>query len=220
MFLITEASRKALIGLRDLSMMKWYVIPLLAIIIYIYNSETAKARETGDWNPIWAGLTIFGMDFINETWNGIVFAATQHSAVWTTPGDTGFRVFVGWNIEIIFWFLIAGILYYKALPPDPNEKVLGLPNRWFMALLYSFLCVFVECLLNIGGILVWEYWWWNLSFVGVWLIYIFGYFIFFAAANIVIGLDDDAKKKKVIGVIFLIPIVLNIIFLGILGWVY
>ena len=89
-----------------------------------------------------------------------------------------------------------------------------------MALLYTFLCVFVECLLNIGGLLVWEYWWWNLSFIGVWLIYIFGYFIFFAAANIVIGLDDDAKKKKVIGIIFLIPIVLNIIFLGFLGWVY
>jgi hypothetical protein len=217
---VTAASQQALIGLRDLSLMKWYIIPLLAIVVYIYNNEINKARDSGDWNAVYAGLTIFGMDFINETWNGIVFAVTQHSAFWTTPGDTAFRVMVGWNIEIIFWFLIAGILYYKALPEYADEKIAGLPNRWFYAIVYTTICVFVECLLNIGGLLIWEYWWWNLSFTGVWLIWIFGYFIFFAAANIVIGMDDDANKKKAIAVIFSIAIGLNVIFAGILGYVY
>ncbi|MGB5747760.1 MAG: hypothetical protein WBM69_12295 [Desulfobacterales bacterium] len=33
----TPASQLALNGLRDLTMLKWYVIPLLAIIFYIYT---------------------------------------------------------------------------------------------------------------------------------------------------------------------------------------
>ncbi len=32
-----------------------------------------------------------------------------------------------------------------------------MPNRWFWAIGYSAFCVFVECLLNMGGHLVWEY---------------------------------------------------------------
>ena len=63
------------------------------------------------------------MDFINETWNGMVFAATQHSAFWTTPGDTALRVMVGWNLEIIFMFSIAGIVYYYSLYEDKDKKI-------------------------------------------------------------------------------------------------
>ncbi len=218
--MVTEASEKALDGLRDLSLIKWYVIPLLAIVLYIYFSEVKKARETGDWNPIYAGLTIFGLDFINETWNGIVFATTQYSAFWTTPGDTGFRVTVGWNIEIIFMFLIAGIVFYNSLPKDPKEKMFGLPSRWALAAGFAAFCVFVECLLNIGGHLVWEYPWWNLSITGIWLIFFIGYFPFFAGVNIITGMKNDKNKKIALAIIYAIPITLNVIFLGILGWVY
>ncbi len=35
---MTEASRRALTGLRDLSTLEWYVIPLLAIVFYIGSS--------------------------------------------------------------------------------------------------------------------------------------------------------------------------------------
>ena len=35
----TQASQAALNGLWDLTMIKWYVIPLLAIVIYIYVTE-------------------------------------------------------------------------------------------------------------------------------------------------------------------------------------
>ncbi len=40
----TQASQAALNGLRDLTMIKWYVIPLLAIVLYIYATEMKKAR--------------------------------------------------------------------------------------------------------------------------------------------------------------------------------
>ena len=218
--MVTEASRQALDGLRDLSMMKWYVIPLLVIIMYIYMKEVHKARETGDWNPIYAGLTLFGMDFINETWNGMVFAATQHSAVWTTPGDTALRTMMGWNIEIMFMFSIAGLVYYYSLYEDKDKKMFGLPNRWAMAIGFAAFSVFIECLLNIGGLLVWEYPFWNLTPWGIILIFFLGYFHFFVAVILVIQLKDDKQKKMAIGVIYAIAIILNVIFMGILGWVY
>ena len=33
-----------------------------------------------------AGLTLFGMDFVNETVNGWILALTKRSALWTAPG--------------------------------------------------------------------------------------------------------------------------------------
>ena len=217
---MTQASMEALNGLRDLSMIKWYVIPLLAIVLYIYTLEMKKARETGNWNAIFAGLTVFGMDFINETWNGWVFHFTERSAFWTTPGDTALRTMVGWNIEIIFMFAISGIIYYNTISENREEKVLGIPNWWFWAITYSVFCVFVECLLNYGGQLVWEYSFWNRSFAGVWLIFLFGYLHFYVAALLVIGMKSYKNKIITIGCIYAIPIIANILGLGVFGWVY
>ena len=58
---------------------------------------------------------------------------------------------VGWNIEIMFMFAIAGLIYYHTLSEDPAERILGIPNRWFWAIAYSAFCVFVECGLNMGA---------------------------------------------------------------------
>jgi len=217
---MTPASEQALKGLRDLSTIQWYIIPLLAIVLYIYNKEIHKAKETGDWNAVYAGLTIFGMDFINETWNGWVFHFTQHSAFWTTPGETALRTMVGWNIEIIFMFMLSGLVYYYTLSPNKADKILGVPNRWFWAIGYAVFCVFVECLLNAGGHLVWEYPWWNRTFAGVWLIFLFGYLHFFVAALLVIGMKTHKAKIITISTIYGIAIVANVVAMGFLGWTY
>ena len=87
---MTPASQAALAGLWDWTMLKWYVIPLLAIVFYVYTKEIKSARHSGNWDPIIAGLTLFGMDFFNETWNGWVLVLTKRSAFWTAPGDTAF----------------------------------------------------------------------------------------------------------------------------------
>lgn len=218
-YTMTQATIQALQGLRDLSMIKWYVIPLLAIVFYIYTREMKEARTSGNWNAIFAGLTIFGVDFFNETWNGWVMHLTQRSAVWTTPGDTALRTMVGWNIEIMFMFSILGIIFYHTLT-GKNIKILGIPEQWFWAIGYSAFCVFVECLLNVGGHLIWEYEYWRLSFKGVWLIFLFGYFHFFFFANIVIGLSTIKKKIIAVSIIYAVPIIMNIIALGFLGWMY
>lgn len=43
---MTEATQQALCGLRDLSMIQWYVIPLMAIVFYVYTREIKEARKT------------------------------------------------------------------------------------------------------------------------------------------------------------------------------
>jgi hypothetical protein len=218
--MLTPATQQALQGLRDLHTLKWYVIPLLAIVFYIYIVEIKKAKASGNWDAIFAGLTLFGMDFINETWNGWVLHFTQYSAFWTTPGETALRTMVGWNIEIMFMFAISGIIYYHTLTENKDIKILGLPEKWFWAIGYAVFCVFVECLLNIGGLLVWEYPWWNLSFKGVWLIFLIGYFHFYVAIILVLSLKSIRNKILAVSALYGIAIVMNIIGLGILGWTY
>jgi hypothetical protein len=217
---MTEASVRALEHLRDFSMLKWYVIPLLAIVLFIYATEMRKARANGNWDPILAGLTLFGMDFFNETWNGWVLALSGRSAFWTTPGDTALRTLVGWNIEIMFMFAIAGIVFYHMCPENRSERILGLPGRWFWAIGFSAFCVLVECVLNIGGLLVWEYPFWTRSFAGIWLIFVFGYFEFFAAINWVLGLKSVRRRVTVIAVIYAVPVVMNVFGFDVMGWRY
>ncbi|MBW1785565.1 MAG: hypothetical protein JRK53_02935 [Deltaproteobacteria bacterium] len=217
---MTPASQQALVNLRDLSTLQWYVIPLLAIVFYIYAVEIKKARLSGNWDAIYCGLTVLGMDFINETWNGWVFHLTQRSAFWTTPGPTALRTMMGWNIEIMFMFAISGLIFYYTLSEDRREKILGIPNRWFWAIGYSVFCVLVECMLNLGGHLVWEYPWWNLSFGGVWLIFFFGYFHFYVAAILVLAMKTPRAKAMTIASLYGIAAAANIVAGGVLGWVY
>lgn len=216
----TAASQRALDGLRDLSTLQWYVIPMLAVVFYIYTAEIKKARASGNWDAIIAGLTLFGMDFINETWNGWVFHWTQHSAFWTAPGPSALRTMIGWNIEIMFMFAIAGIIFYNSLSETPGAKIMGLPDRWFWAIGYSVFCVFIECLLNMGGLLVWEYPWWMRTFGGVWLIFLFGYFHFYVAIILVLALKTLRARIVAVASLYAVAAVANIVCLGFLGWVY
>ena len=127
---------------------------------------------------------------------------------------------MGWNIEIMFMFAIAGIVFYYMCAENRAERILRLPARWFWAIVFTAFCVLVECVLNVGGLLVWEYPFWNRSLAGIWLILVFGYFEFFAAINLVLGLKTTRRKLSVIGIIYAVPVVMNIIGFGIMGWRY
>lgn len=217
---MTQATLQALDGLRDLSMVKWYIIPLFAIVLYIYTKEIKLAKQTRNWDAVFAGLAIFGIDFFNESWNGWVLHFTQRSAFWTTPGDTALRTMVGWNIEIMLMFSLVGIIFYHSLSESTTEKILGIPEKWFWAVGFSVFCVFVECLLNYGGHLVWEYPFWYLSFGGVWLIFLIGYFHFFCGAIWVITRKTLKGKISVLAFIYSVPIIMNILAFGVFGWNY
>ena len=217
---MTEASLKALSTIRDLTMLKWYVIPLLVLIIYIYVKEIKEGRKTGNLDAVFAGLTVFGIDFFNETWNGWVLVLTDRSAFWTAPGDTALRTMVGWNIEIMFMFLLAGIAWYHTLEEDKKKKILGLPNPLFWAIGYSAFSVFIEWFLNKGGLLIWEYPFWERSFGGIILIFLFGYLTFYLGAWFIITRKTMKAKWITLVVIYSVPVILNIIGMGIMGWVY
>ncbi|MFW9773697.1 MAG: hypothetical protein ACFFEO_16215 [Candidatus Thorarchaeota archaeon] len=194
----------------------WYIIPLLAIVLYIYGVEIKKARETKDWSTIFAGLTILGLDLINEIWNALVFAFSQYSAFWTTPGASAYIILVGWNIEIFFMFAIAGIIFAKFLPKDKDERMFGgrIPNRWALATGFALFCVIVEVFLNLGGYLIWEYpfWHWTWGF-GLIPIFFIGYFYFFVGAFYVYDKPELKDKIKIVGIIYAIGIVALCIFI-------
>jgi len=216
---MTEATRLALVGLRDLSTLQWYVIPIMAIVSYIYTIEIKKARAGGDWNAIFAGAAVFGADFLNESWNGWFMVLSGRSALWTAPGPTALRTMVGWNIEIMFMFSILGIIFYHSLSEKRNGRILGIDEKWFFGIVYSLFCVAVETALNAGGHLVWDYRFWERTLVGVPLIFIIGYFWFFAWAILVITRKSTKAKLAFVAVPYSLAILLDVIAAA-LGWRY
>jgi hypothetical protein len=210
---MTESASQALKILRDGSQFQWYVIPLFALVVYVYAVEI----ERRNWNLVLAGLAFWGMDWINEMWNGLLFHFTQYAPAWGTPGKSAFVILIGLNIEICFMFAVAGITFTKMLPADKRIKILGVPNRLFFAVSNSLLCVFVEVLLNQVGALTWEYAWWGLH--APWLIFLIGYLPFSLVAFWVFDMESMKKKLLVVGVIYAIDIAGLVVFAGILKWI-
>jgi hypothetical protein len=210
---MSDSALQALSILRDSSQFKWYVIPLLAFVFYVYTVEAEKRN----WNLVLAGLAFWGMDWFNEIINGVVLRLSGYAPIWGEPGSTAYLILVGLNIETMFMFAVAGIIWTKMLHPDKNFKYLGIPNRWFVALGGAAFSVFVEYLLNSAGALTWDWPWWNRS--APWLIFLFGYLTFFIAAFWVYDLDSFKKKLWAVGTIWGIDLILAVIFLGILKWI-
>ena len=207
-----ETSIQILSILRDGSHFQWYVIPLLSFVFYVYAVEAEKKN----WSLILAGLAFWGADWANEIINSLVFHFSDYAPIWGTPGDSAFVILAGLNIEIMFMFSVAGIIWTKMLLPDKNAKILGINNRWFIAIAGSAFSVFVEYLLNAVNALTWEYPWWNTS--APWLIFLFGYLTFFIIAFWVYDMDALKNKLTVVGTLWAIDMIALIVFMSI-GWI-
>jgi hypothetical protein len=209
----TEAALRALEILRDGSLFRWYVIPLFALVVYVYAVEV----ERRNWNLVFAGLAFWGMDWFNEIWNSLVFHFTNHSPVWGAPGQTAYLILIGLNIEISFMFAIAGIAFGKMLPPDKRLRILGIPNRLLIAVAGAAFCVFVEVLLNTISALSWDYSWWSAS--APWLIFLFGYLHFFLVSFWVHDTESLRNKIVTVGIIYAVDIAAILVFGVILKWI-
>jgi hypothetical protein len=210
----TVSAQQALAILRQGSQtFQWYVIPLMAFIFYVYVVETEKRN----WNLVLAGLAFWGMDWINEIVNGLVFHFTNYAPIWGAPGHTAFLILIGLNIEICFMFAVSGIIWTKMLPSDKRIRILGIPNRAFIAIAGAAFCVFVEYLLNSAGALTWDYSWWGRS--APWLIFLFGYLTFFIVAFLVFDMKSMKRKLVTVGVIWTVVILALIIFIPLLHWI-
>jgi hypothetical protein len=209
----TDSAQQALSILRDGSQFQWYVIPIFVLVVYVYAVEI----ERRNWNLVFCGLALYGMDWFNEIWNSLVFHFTGTAPVWGAPAKTAYLILIGLNIEITFMFFILGIVFAKMLPQDKSLKVLGIPNRLFFMVFDAAICVFIEILLNMIGALTWDYPWWSIR--APWLIFLIGYFHFFVVAFLVYDMKTVRNKAITVGSIFAVDIAALIVFGCILKWI-
>jgi hypothetical protein len=210
--MLTESATQALSILRDGSLFQWYVIPIFAFVVYVYAVEI----ERRNWNLVFAGLAFWGMDWFNEIWNSLVLHYSGYAPMWAAPGKTAFLILVGLNIEIMFMFAVAGIVFGKMLPPDTKLKILGVPNRIFIAVANSVFCVIVEIWLNSVGALTWDWKWWSTK--SPIPIVLFGYLHFFLVSYWVHDMKTVRAKIITVGSIFAVDAVALVVFGAFLGW--
>jgi hypothetical protein len=210
---VTEFTREAERLLRDPDQFKWYTVTLLAFVLYVYSVEVERRR----WDIVLAGIALLLVDGFNEVVNALVLHFSDRAALWTVTGSTSYLILIGLTIEIAFMFAVAGIVFVKTLPPDPRMRILGVPNRFALALLFSCFCVFVEVLLHATGYFHWEYWWWNVPFVP--LIVIFGYLTFFLTAAYVFDLRDTRRQLRVVASLATLVGAMILVFGPILEWI-
>jgi hypothetical protein len=204
---MSDAVRESLEILRDGSTFSWSTIPLLAFVLYVYSVEVERRR----WDIVLAGLAFFSVDVFNELVNSAILHISDRAPLWAVTGDTSYLILVGWNIEIVFLFLVSGIVFVKMLPPGR-----GLRARLPFIFAFSVFCVAVEVVLETTGYFHWDYWWWDWPFVP--LIVVFGYMTFFAAAAYVYDLGDDRRRQlRFVGGVAAVDAALALAF-GLAGW--
>ena len=208
----TDFTLRAMRLVRDPHLFKWYAIALLAFVIYAYANEA----ERGRWDVVAAGLAVWLADWFNEIVNGIVLHASNRAALWTTTGPTAYQFLIGLNVEIMFMFALAGIVYVKLLPADRGAAVLSVPNRFAVALGLSIVSVAVEVFLHASGTFHWEYWWWNIPSAAV--IVVFGYLWFYLYAAWVYDAPSVRKRWSRVGGLAAIDLAMGLLFGVGLGW--
>ena len=100
---MTSASQQALSVLRSTDNFQWYVVPLLALVMYAYINEAEKKN----WNAVVCGLLLWVSEFTWEIFNALILHFTQYAGMWITPGKSAYVILAGLNIEIWFMFALA-----------------------------------------------------------------------------------------------------------------
>ena len=186
---------------------------LLALVLYVYAVEVERRR----FDVVLAGLAFWMADWFNEIVNALILHFSHRAALWTVTGSTSYLILIGLCIEICFMFAIGGIVFVKSLPPDPAVRLLGMPNRLAIGLGFSLFATFVEVLLHAAGVFHWDYWWWNVPFVP--LIVVFGYLWFFMFAAWVYDMGDMPRRVRAVGALTGLDVLLILVCGPILGWI-
>jgi hypothetical protein len=203
-----ELTQQALSILRSGENFQWYVITLLALVMYVYTNEISKKN----WKGIAAGLSLYGTHWFFEIVNALIQKFSGH-ALWTVPTGTSWLLLVGVGIELSLMFSIAGLVLSKLLPEDPKAKIFGINNRIFFAVLNAGLFSVIEIFLAKTPAFHWVYSWW-----GALPVFVTVYIPFF----VVSFLCHDWKPKTqrlVIGILFAVDAVMLVVFAGILKWI-
>lgn len=116
--------------------LKWYIIPLFVIWLYLIVNEIKHKR----YSVVFGAAAFWLWDVFNETWNSMVYATTGQP-VWgtTAAGGSALQILIGYNIEISFMFFILGMMTCRMLKTtegyegevfwDANKNWLVDPNN-------------------------------------------------------------------------------------------
>ncbi|HOO56408.1 MAG TPA: hypothetical protein PLN69_06275 [bacterium] len=203
-----EATGIALDILRKGDVFQWYVITLFALVVYVYLNEISKKN----WKGVAAGLSLYMVHWFFEIGNGLVQHFSGH-ALWTVPTGTSFLLLIGVGIELSLMFSIAGLVMSKLLPENPKEKILGINNRLFFAVINAAFFSIVEIFLAKTPAFVWVYPWW-----GSLPVFVTVYIPFFVVAMYCYDWKP-AVQKLFIGGMLALNAVMLIVFAGILDWI-
>lgn len=203
-----EVTEQALVILRKGDNFQWYVIAMLAFVVYVYANEYGKSN----WKGIAAGLALYSVHWFYEIVNALIQHFSGH-ALWTVPTGTAFLLLVGVGIELSLMFSIAGLVMSKFLPADPKKKILGINNRLLFAVINAAFFSIIEIFLAKTPAFAWVYPWW-----GAFPVFITVYIPFFLAA---FYCHDWKPRTQVtfISIIAGLDVVMMILFAGILKWI-
>jgi len=203
-----ELTQKALEILRNPATFEWYLIPLLACVVYIYFNEISQKN----WKGVAAGLSLYMVHWFYEIGNALIQHFSGH-ALWTVPAGTGYLLLVGVGAEISLMFSVAGLIFSKVLPEDRHLKIMGVNNRVLFALgNAAFLSIF-EIFLATTPAFHWVYPWW-----GSFPVFVTVYIPFFLAANFAYDWQPKTQIRWVGGLLAINTLML-IVFAGILHWI-
>ena len=203
-----EATQIALSILRKGDNFQWYIIPLLACVFYMYFNEISNKN----WKGVAAGLSLYMVHWFFEILNALIQHFSGH-ALWTVPTGTSFLLLVGVGIELSLMFSAAGLIFSKILPEDPKQKILGINNRLFMALLNAAFFSIFEIFLAMTPAFVWVYPWW-----GAFPVFISVYIPFFVVSMYCYDWKPKTQKT-VIGSLFIVNVAMLVVFAGLLHWI-
>lgn len=199
---------QALAILRNGDNFQWYVITLLALVMYIYTNEISRKN----WKGIAAGLALYMVHWFYEILNAFIQHFSGH-ALWTVPTGTSFLLLIGVGIELSLMFSVAGLVLSKILPEDPKARILGINNRLFFAVLNAAGFSIIEIFLAKTPAFAWVYPWW-----GAFPVFITTYIPFFLAAFYCYDWKPKTQKTFILTLLG-VNIVMLIVFAGILKWI-
>lgn len=195
------AAEEAMKAVRDPSNFQWYLLPIFALVLYVYWNEFSKKNYRG----IACAVGLYSIHWLYEIANAVI-AHFSGYALWTVSAESSaFILLVGVGAELSLMFSVAGFSS-KLLPEDKNLKILGINNRWFMGIAMALFCSVVEIFLAWTPAFIWVYPWWGA--IPVWIT---TYIPFFVGAYLIYDLPGKKQLKLVGGMV-----VLNIILLAVL----
>ena len=169
------------VNVRSTENFNWTFIFILAVVFYVYWTEISKKN----YKAVYAGFALYGVHWLYEIVNAIIGHFFGYP-LWTVSNEsTTFILLIGVCWELSMMFSLAGIISYKMLPenPDNKRKLIGALE---MALLFALFESFLAGTSN--NSFIWVYKWW-----GVIPVFITTYVPLFLASNFVPYMKNPVK---------------------------